>query len=98
VGETLAWLKRNEIDIVNHQPDSKSTPNTRILSDPRLSFVTNYEIVGGDNTAVVDHRWSMAMLAFDTNGDLVRVERDVDPSRCSELVYNTTKDLDATCY
>jgi len=90
-GETQAWLKRNGIDLMN-PPESKLTPNIQILSDPRLSFMTKYEIIGD----TIDHRWSMAMLAFDTKGNLVRMERDVEPSHCSQLVSNTTKDLDTT--
>ena len=51
--------------------------------------MTTYEIVGDS----VDHRWSMVMLAFNTKGDLVRMERDVEPSRCGEVVASVTKDL-----
>ena len=51
--------------------------------------MTTYEIVGDS----IDHRWSMTMLAFDTKGDIVRMERDVEPSRCGELIASTMKDL-----
>ena len=81
VGETRSWLKRNEIDLET----SSSTPKIRIFSDPGLSFMTSYDIIGDG----IDHRWSMTMLVFDTNGDILQLERDVDPSRCNELVAST---------
>ena len=53
--------------------------------------MTTYEIVGD----AIDHRWSMVMLVFDTKGDLVRMERDVEPSRCGEVVAGAMEDLGA---
>lgn len=92
LGETTAWMKRNKIDPAEPSPDSSARPTTtlRILCDPRLSFMTKYGIVG-DN--IIDHQWSMAVLVFDTRGSIVRTERDVEPSLCSELVSNIIKDL-----
>lgn len=50
-----------------------------------------YEIVGDD---AIDHRWSMVLLAFDTKGNLVRMERNIKASLCSQLVSETIKDLE----
>jgi hypothetical protein len=51
--------------------------------------MTKYEVVGD----TIDHRWSMAMLTFDSRGDLVRIQRDVKPSDCGRLLSETTKRL-----
>ena len=51
----------------------------------------DYEIVGDDT---IDHRWSMVLLAFDTKGNLVRMEREVEASHCSQLVAETLRDLE----
>ncbi len=85
LGETQAWLKRNEINLVGLEEE------LYILCDPGWAFMETYEIVGDS----IDHRWSMAMLAFNTKGDLVRLDRDVDPSSCGELVASATKYLGA---
>jgi len=84
VGESQAWLKRNEIT-----PNPTSN-KIHILCDAQWSFMKKYEIVGD----TIDHPWSMAMMAFDTKGDIVRMERDVEPSHCNQLVSDTRdKDL-----
>ena len=84
-----SWLKRNGIDSATATATATSTSKVRIFSDPQLSFMASYEIIGDD----IDHRWSMTMLVFDTNGDILRVERDVDPSRSNQLVSSTIREL-----
>jgi hypothetical protein len=77
---------------------SLTSNKIRILSDPTLSFMSSYGIIGcgdedDDATAAADYRWSMSMLVFDTNGDTVQFERDVDPSHCTELVTKTIREV-----
>lgn len=83
-----SWLKRNEIVLAG----SNSEERLQILCDPGWSFMTTYEIVGDS----IDRQWSMTMLAFDTKGDLIRLDRDVEPSRCGDLVASVMKDVGAS--
>jgi hypothetical protein len=67
-------------------------PSTRIFSDQALEWMTAYNIVGAE-------RWSLAMIVFDTNGAIQRLERNVDPSRARQLVQviiqeNSSKSTD----
>jgi hypothetical protein len=90
-----SWLTRNGLLV------SLTSNKIRILSDPQLSFMSSYGIIGGGGdededataTAAADYRWSMSMLVFDTNGDTVQFERDVDPSHCNELVTKTIREV-----
>jgi hypothetical protein len=47
--------------------------------------MTTYKVVGDES----DPRWSMHLLVFDTDGTLVRLERNVDPSHATQLVRET---------
>jgi len=76
VGETKAWLKRNKMDVVAAATNAAPLPSIRILTDPGMSFMTRYEIIGD----TLDQRWSMTMLVFDTYGKIIRLVRDVEPS------------------
>jgi hypothetical protein len=95
-----SWLTRNGLLV------SLTSNKIRILSDPQLSFMSSYGIIGGGGgggdddededataTAAADYRWSMCMLVFDTNGDTVQFERDVDPSHCTELITKTIREV-----
>jgi hypothetical protein len=59
------WLQR-----------SKVSTFLRILSDPDLSFMTAYNLIGNDT----DSRWSMSMLIFDSDGGKPQVVKKMDPS------------------
>ena len=72
-----SWLKRNGIK-----------PPLRIFSDPDLTWMTTYKVVGESD------RWSMAMIAFDTKGTIFRFERDIDPSHAFQMVVNTTQSIE----
>ena len=90
-----SWLTRNGLLA------PLTSNKIRILSDPQLSFMSSYGIIGGGDdededataTAAADYRWSMSMLVFDTNGDTVQFERDVDPSHCTELITKTIREV-----
>mmetsp|Transcript_27775 Transcript_27775/g.58220 ORF Transcript_27775/g.58220 Transcript_27775/m.58220 type:complete len:376 (-) Transcript_27775:768-1895(-) len=91
VGETNAWLKRNDMDISATSKSKPTGPTSkiRVCSDPRLSFMTSYEIIADD----IEHRWSLTMLVFDTNGSILQSERDVDASNCNQLISKAIRDL-----
>jgi len=95
VSETKAWLTRNNGLLDSLKSSSNNT--IRIFSDPSLSFMQNYGIIGGhvgdDNASATNYHWSMSMLVFDTNGVIFQFERDVNPSDCFELVTKTIREM-----
>uniref|UniRef100_A0A7S4EQ73 Uncharacterized protein n=1 Tax=Pseudo-nitzschia australis TaxID=44445 RepID=A0A7S4EQ73_9STRA len=86
-----SWLKRNDMDISATSKSKPTGPTSkiRVCSDPRLSFMTSYEIIADD----IEHRWSLTMLVFDTNGSILQSERDVDASNCNQLISKAIRDL-----
>jgi hypothetical protein len=78
------WLKR-----------SKLLSPIRIFSDPELAWMSEYNVLpseGHEDDGGI-RPWSMAVLTFDTNGDLIQQKRNVEPSHATQLVLDTIENI-----
>ena len=66
----------------------------RVFSDPQLAWMSQYKVLPGSDEQGAQYPWSMAVLVFDTNGDLLRQERQADPSRMTQLVLDTIQEFE----
>lgn len=62
------------------------TTSIQTFSDPNLDWMNAYETVGDD-------RWAMSMIVFDTDGRILKLEKQVDPSQASRLLVETIAEL-----
>lgn len=58
----------------------------RIFSDPKLEWMKTYSADQG--------RWSLSLYAFDTDGVIQSLHREVDPSQASRLLSEMVQSIE----